>query len=46
MWYYSTFIDLAIVLRPVISVWLQFVDGKAPLKRAAQFDLKRAVSSQ
>ena len=43
---YSTYIDWAVVLRPIISVCLPFIDRKAPLGRAAEFDLKVAVYSR
>ena len=46
MWRYKTYIEWAVVLRPIISVCLQFVDRKAPLERAAQFNLKIAVDGQ
>lgn len=46
MWRWNNYADWAVVLCPIISVNLQLVDGKAPLKRVAHFDLKIAVHSQ
>ena len=43
---YNTYTDWAVVLRPIISVCLPFIDRIAPLGRAAEFDLKVAVCSQ
>ena len=46
MWRYNTYVDWAVVLRPIISVCLHFVDGKASLGRAAEVEVKVAIYSQ
>ena len=43
MWRYNTYIDWAVFPRPVIPACFHFIDGKAPLGRAADLDLKVAV---
>ena len=46
MWRYNTYIDWAAVPPPVIPACLHDIDGKAPLRRSADLDLKVAVHSQ